>query len=58
MIPDEGSILTGGRQHILDDGMVPSNDGAVTHFWKATFLDGGSIPSRAADKSGGFIISP
>ena len=42
-----GAILTGGRQHILDGGNMPSEGGTAAYFWKAVFLDGGIIPSRA-----------
>ena len=54
MVPQEdftvlsrGAILTGGRQHILDSGILSSEGGKVAYFWEAVFLDGGIIPSRA-----------
>ena len=40
-------MMIGGRQHILDGGFMPSEGGTVAYFWKATFLDGSIIPSRA-----------
>ena len=42
-----GAILTRGRQHILHGGILSSEGGKVAYFWKAVFLDGGIIPSRA-----------
>ena len=41
------AILTGGRQHILDGGIMPSEGGTAVYFWKAVFLDGGIIPLRS-----------
>ena len=53
MVPQEdftvlsrGAILTGGRQHILDGGILSSKGGKVAYLGKAVFLDGGIIPSR------------
>ena len=41
------AVLTGGRQHILDGSIMPSEGGKAAYFWKAVFLDGGIISSRA-----------
>ena len=41
------AILTGGRRHILDGGIMPSEGGEAAYFSKTVFLDGGIIPSSA-----------
>ena len=47
MMPNEGGIyLYGGIQHILDNGIIASKGGTAAYFWKAAFLDGGSLPLR------------
>ena len=42
-----GATLTGGRQHILDGGNMPSEGGTAAYFGKTVFLNGGIIPSSA-----------
>ena len=41
--------MIGGRQHILDGGVMPSDGGIISaaYFWKAAFFVGVIIPSKA-----------